>query len=233
MAHAGIQIDQRSTPEQIANGLRDMILRGDLLPGDPVRESLIASDLRVSRNTVREAVRLLERTGLITYEMNRGARVRNPSREEVVDLFAARLAIEAGATMIGSITEAEEPLRRAFDKLDSALERGASEEALQADLNFHVTIVAMGNSSRLNSAYRRILNEFRLHLVILSKAVGEYGKAEQIRKDHLGILEAFNSGEVDRAVEALRVHTTQSRTACLEALNLSNLIDEVDLTGGS
>lgn len=198
-----------------------MILRGDLSPGEPIRESSLASDLGVSRNTVREAVRILERTGLISYEMNRGASVRNPSRAEVEDLFKARLAIEIGATQIGSMAEVQAPLRQAFDKLDDALSRGAIDEALQADLDFHTTIVAMGKCSRLDSAYRRILNEFQLHLAILSKTEGEYAKPDQIRAEHLDVLDAFESGDVNDAVAALAVHTDLSQRACLAALDRS------------
>lgn len=206
MAAKGIQIDQRSTSEQIANGLRDMILRGELTPGEPIRESVLASDLGVSRNTVREAVRILERTGLISYEMNRGASVRKPSREELEDLYAARLAIEIGAAQIGSLADVREPLRRAFDELIEALDSGATEKALQADLAFHATAVAMGGSGRLDSAFRRILNELQLYLAILSKAEGEYAQPDQVRSEHLEILRAYESGRVAAVIEALTVH---------------------------
>lgn len=198
-----------------------MILRGDLRPGEPIRESLIASDLGVSRNTVREAVRILERTDLITYEMNRGARVRSPSRDEVEDLYKARLAIECGAVLVGSIEEVQAPLRQAFRKLEAALEQGNSDQALRADLDFHTTIVAMGRCDRLDAAYRRCLDEFQLCLAILSKTVGEYEKPEQIRGEHLDVLNAFEEGDVRTVIKSLRVHTELSQTACLAALDLS------------
>ncbi len=210
MGVKGIQIDQRSTSEQIANGLRDMILRGELAPGEQIRESVLAADLGVSRNTVREAVRILERTGLISHEMNRGASVRQPSLVELEDLYAARLAIEIGAAHTVSPTDSREPLRQAFDELLEAVESGATEKALQADLAFHATAVAMAGSSRLDAAFRRILNELQLYLAILSKAEGEYAKPEQVRTEHLAILEAYESGEIATVIDVLTVHVQEN-----------------------
>jgi DNA-binding GntR family transcriptional regulator len=201
-----IEIEQRSASEQIAHGLRDMILRGELAPGEPIRESVLASDLGVSRNTVREAVRILERTGLTSYEMNRGASVRQPSRPELEDLYTARLAIEIGAAQVAPLAEAGEPLFKAYEKLEQAIDRGIVEDAVRADMEFHSTAVAVAGSKRLDVAFQRILNELQLYLAILSKAEGEYAKPEQVTSEHKAILGAYQSGEVTRVIDELTVH---------------------------
>lgn len=210
-----IQIEQQSTSEQIANGLRDMILRGDLEPGEPIRESVLAGELGVSRNTVREAVRILDRTGLISYEMNRGARVRKPTREELEDLYTARLAIEIGAAQVAPLTEVAVELRKAFDELIAAIKKGVTEEAVRADLEFHRTAVAGAGSQRLNEAFRRTLDELQLYLAILSKAEDEYAKSDKIAAEHWEIVQAFESGKPEAAVAALTDHarTNSARLA--------------------
>ena len=81
----------------MAKGLRDKILRGDLGPGQPLRENAIALALKISRNTVREAVRLLEQSGLVKYEFNRGTVVIDPSVDDLMELYCARLALEVAA----------------------------------------------------------------------------------------------------------------------------------------
>ena len=80
-----IRIVGRSSAQQIADGLMDMILEGELKPGERIRESVIAEQLGISRNTVREAVRLLQGTGLVRYVFNRGLAVWNPSAARRAD----------------------------------------------------------------------------------------------------------------------------------------------------
>lgn len=114
-----IQIVGRSSAQQIADGLMDMILEGELKPGERIRELVIAEQLGgISRNTVREAVRLLQGTGLVRYVFNRGLAVWNPSDEEVLDIYRARLHLETAAaasvgydTDLTSLNAAMEPSR--------------------------------------------------------------------------------------------------------------------------
>ena len=62
-------------PEWVADALRDRILAGELRPGRPLREIALAASLDVSRNSLREGLRLLSAEGLITQIPNKGAAV--------------------------------------------------------------------------------------------------------------------------------------------------------------
>lgn len=201
-----IEIDRRSTPEQIARGLTRLVLSGELPPGRPLRESVIASELRVSRNTVREAVRLLERSGLVRYEINRGAVVREPSEADLHDLYQARLAIEVGAAWIahesaGAVTAAKE----ALDQLRAALATGTAEAAICADLDFHAALVASAGSSRLDDAFASMLNELRLYLTILFTD-DACGDLDRVTAEHAGIAQALASGDRQRLASQLAEH---------------------------
>ena len=99
----------------------DMILEGELKPGERIRESVIAEQLGASNDTVREAVRLLQGTGLVRYVFNRGLAVWNPSDEEVLDIYRARLHLETvAAASVGYDTDLT-PLTVAFDALKMAM----------------------------------------------------------------------------------------------------------------
>jgi DNA-binding GntR family transcriptional regulator len=214
---SSIEINRRSTPEQIARGLSRLVLSGELPPGRPLRESVIAAELGVSRNTVREAVRLLERSGLVRYELNRGAVVREPSQADLEDVYHARLAIEVGAAYTAKDGDpAVKLVNEALDRLRAALASGDVEAAITADLDFHATLVSSAGSARLDAAFAPVLNELRLYLTILSTA-DEYEDVERITAEHVVIAEAFASGDRRRLASEISEHilTNAARVAAI------------------
>ena len=86
-----------STAEKVADILRTRILQGYFPPGDRLAEGAIGGALGVSRNTLREAFRLLGHEGLLVQELNRGVFVRVPTMEDVVDIYRVRRFVEGQA----------------------------------------------------------------------------------------------------------------------------------------
>src|SRR5690606_17556207 len=84
-----------SVPEQIAHRICTAILSGELKQGQRVAEIPLAQSFNVSRGPVREAVRILEHEGLVTFSPRRGAQVTELSTEEVEQLFDIRAALSA------------------------------------------------------------------------------------------------------------------------------------------
>lgn len=201
-----ISIDRQSTPAQIARGLTELILRHELPTGRPIRESVLAAELGVSRNTVREAIRILERSGLVRHEMNRGAVVREPSVDDLRDLFEARLAIEVGAAMAAPLPAAALAVRGAFTQLSAALAASDAEAAIASDLAFHTAIVGAVGSSRLTAAFTPLINELRLYLSILAVAENEYDDVGRIAAEHEVIVVAFEAHDRHRAAQEITAH---------------------------
>lgn len=86
-------------PGYIAAWIADRIQFGDFKPGESIRELTIADHFDVSRGPVREALRLLDRDGLVTLNGRKGATVRDLSPEEIDALFRIRaemFAVQAG-----------------------------------------------------------------------------------------------------------------------------------------
>ena len=83
----------RSLPEQIAGQLSERIVTGAYLPGQRILEQAIAAEFAVSRGPVREALRLLERDGLVTILPRRGAQITNLSTAEVKEIFDIRAVL--------------------------------------------------------------------------------------------------------------------------------------------
>jgi DNA-binding GntR family transcriptional regulator len=83
----------QSLPEQIAAQLSERIVTGLYAPGQRIMEQAIAAEFAVSRGPVREALRLLERDGLVTILPRRGAQITNLSSAEVKEIFDIRAAL--------------------------------------------------------------------------------------------------------------------------------------------
>jgi len=83
----------QSLPEQIAAQLSARIVSGHYAPGQRVMEQAIAAEFSVSRGPVREALRLLERDGLVTILPRRGAQVTSLTTEEVREIFDIRAVL--------------------------------------------------------------------------------------------------------------------------------------------
>lgn len=82
-----------SLPEQIAEAIGNAIITGDLEPGQRIQEQGIAGKFEVSRGPVREALRILERDGMVQILPRRGAQVTYLSIDEVNDIFAIRASL--------------------------------------------------------------------------------------------------------------------------------------------
>ncbi|HET6547316.1 MAG TPA: GntR family transcriptional regulator [Solirubrobacter sp.] len=217
---SSIALDRRSTAEQIAIGLSRLVLSGELAPGLPLKESAIATDLGVSRNTVREAVRIVERSGLVRYELNRGAVVREPSADDLQDVYQARLAIELGAVYtMPDDAMTDTTLTAALDALRTEAEKGVLEGTISADLDFHAALVAAAGSARLSDAYAPVLNELRLYLTILSVRDAEFEDPERLIAEHLLIADAFVVGDREGLAKEVINHCAANRDRVAQILD--------------
>jgi DNA-binding GntR family transcriptional regulator len=81
----------------VHDALRERILRGDLRPGQEVSQVKLAREMGVSRTPLREAMRMLQREGLVDGQANRSPRVASFSLPDMEELYCARLPVEAVA----------------------------------------------------------------------------------------------------------------------------------------
>lgn len=202
----GLVIHRQTAAQQVADGLASRILSGAFGAGDRLRESAVATELGVARNTVREAVRILELSGLVRHEVNRGAVVISPTPEKVEALYAARERLETAAAARPASPDHLARLRRAYRRLEEAATTHEPAPIVDVDLDFHSAIVAMLDSTRLDAFYAELMVELRFYLVVLSVEDREFERPEDLLVEHKGILTAIESGDRDAAVQAVRSH---------------------------
>jgi DNA-binding GntR family transcriptional regulator len=202
----GISIRRVSTASQVAEAMTDLILRGEIKAGVHLRENALVTSLGVSRNTVREAVRLLEQSGLVRHEFNHGAVVIEPSIEDLTGLYRARLHVEAAAAAIKATPEQIAQVRAAYDALHDEAQAGDVREIVSKDLAFHASVVALLGSKRLDSFFAQIMVELRFYLQVLSFEDREYERPETFIHEHKTIMDMIEVGDTVRAAEAVSDH---------------------------
>jgi DNA-binding GntR family transcriptional regulator len=202
----GLVVRRTTTAQQVADGLCERILNGAFAPGDRLRESAIAAELGVARNTVREAVRILELGGLVRYEVNRGAVVIPATLEELDALYTARERLETAAVCRVPSADQLAAIEQAYGDLVQAAGSRDSRRIVDGDLAFHSAVVAMLGSARLDAFFRDLTQELRFYLMVLSVEDREFEDAGKIVAEHTAILAAIRSGEPEVAAGQVRFH---------------------------
>ena len=88
--------------DDIARAIEDEIVSGVIPPGTVLRQETLSARFEVSRTPVREALRRLAALGLVSFEPNRGVRVRSISADELREAFLVRAELEALATEVAT-----------------------------------------------------------------------------------------------------------------------------------
>lgn len=161
------QADPRKpTPLQgttLADALRTQIIEGAFAPGERLSEAALAERLDVSRNTLREAFRVLAQVGLIEHVPHRGVSVASPSTSDVIDIYRARRQIECGVLREASpLHPGVAAMRSALERAEAALEAADWVGVGSANMAFHGALVSLADSPRLSRAHDQLAAELRL-----------------------------------------------------------------------
>ncbi len=197
-----LTLERQSTPSQITDALEGEILDGSLKPGERLREAQLAEAFSVSRNSVREALRVLERKGLVRHIPHRGAEVIKLTEEDVDDLFRARTVLErAGLRLVADSEEAMTRLMQEVEGIEAAAKARDTADLLEHDLSFHRTLVEQIGSRRLDDQYVTLQRELRLAL----RQLDTFDPMKQV-DEHREIVEALQAGDRDGADAVLKRH---------------------------
>ncbi|MFI5821335.1 GntR family transcriptional regulator [Streptomyces rishiriensis] len=152
------------TAERVAAALRQQVTEGHIRPGTQLSEEAVAASLGVSRNTLREAFRLLTHEQLLVHQLNRGVFVRVLDADDVVELYRLRRLMEGAAVreLAGAPDRVIEGIRASVEEGERAAAELRWAEVATADLHFHHGIVGLAGSPRLEEFMLRVHAELRL-----------------------------------------------------------------------
>jgi DNA-binding GntR family transcriptional regulator len=199
LAQGKADLERASTAQKVADMLRERVLDGELEPGLRLSEEAIGGALGVSRNTLREAFRLLTRDRILVHEHSRGVFVRRPTSDDVKDLYAARRAIECGALRLwNDVTEARrEAVRAPVRQAVARAEKNDFSKTGSANIQFHRGIVGLAGSARLSDESDRLFAE----LMLAFRVAREMDAFHQTYLPwNRKIVELLNNGTVEQAV---------------------------------
>jgi DNA-binding GntR family transcriptional regulator len=211
-----LSIRRVSAAATMAETLRDELLSGAYLPGTPLSAGELVERSGVSFATAREALAELARDGLVVHSLHRGVEVAPISTADVRDIYAARRVFEVAGlrALLRSRPVDVGWLEAATERMGSAAVAAEHRALVEADLAFHLAIVAAAGSRRLTRAAQGALGELRL---VLSVADRFGDDLPALVADHEYLVEVFRGGHLREAVSALEDHLARGEVLALRA----------------
>ena len=207
--------------DDIKEEVRRMIAQGELLPGERVNEQALAAQLGVGRNATREALRSLERSGLVRIVPNRGAEVRKVSLEAALDLYDLRAGIARTAGRLAATrleADEETTLVALMEQMQGALNARDGAAYHQLNNKFHDHLMAITKNARLIELNNTIETELSLYL---RKGVYTMAQMQLSHAEHSRLVEALRSGKVTETADLFESHILTGKQRMLDTMTRS------------
>ncbi len=210
--------------------IRRRIVSGELAAGSSVSELAMAKALSISRTPIREAIGQLVAEGLLDQNPNRGAVVVQLSRQDIVDLYELREALESFAVSKAARSQLKrgdlDHLRNIADQIpvlkkdlvasgETTLNAEQMQRFVTHDLAFHTLLIRLSANPRI----LKVVNETRLLIRIFAIHRGGHRvtELERIHRQHCEMIAAVTDKDAERAVRLLGDHIQASCSERLEA----------------
>jgi DNA-binding GntR family transcriptional regulator len=213
--------DDHGLVDRLAAAIQSRVLSGEIPTGTRLRQESLAAEFGVSRTPVREALRQLSASGVVTVQPNRGAIVRGPSPREIREAYAVRAELEGfaaelavahlGDAQLDQLREAERLFRLSIEEVIGDLRRGVERdwtrqsEWERANNLFHRVIQEAAGNLQLHEAIAYLHLRFPRDLTWAALSHSSHLLAENVEQ-HRRILEAIEARDPDRARRAMTEH---------------------------
>jgi DNA-binding GntR family transcriptional regulator len=203
---------------KIAGQLKDLIYTGEIQSGERLNEAALALRMGTSRGPIREAIRILAGSGIVTAVMNKGVFVRQISVREMLEIYDLR-ALVFGFAAQRATEHLTDEHRREFERLlkemDEAADTADGSRYYALNLEFHELVLQLSNNKRARQAYVDYVNE--LHL-FRRKYFNSPGNMRKSNSEHRQIYEAISSGSAAKAKTTAERHVLSGRQRLLAML---------------
>jgi DNA-binding GntR family transcriptional regulator len=202
-------------PRSIAEQLKQLIYAGEFKAGDRLNEAALAVRMGTSRGPIREAIRILAGTGLVTPVVNRGVFVRKVSIQEMLEIYDLRALVFgfAAERACEHITDAQRSrFERLLEGMDRAAQAGDSNLYYDLNVQFHELVLVLSNSSRAHQLYDSYVKELHLYRRQNFNAPGNMRRSNV---EHRRIFEAISKGNAAKAKQCAEEHIQAGRQRLL------------------
>lgn len=224
-----VQIHRVSVADQAAGILRQRILTGELRPGTALPEVPFSAALGVSRNTLREAVRILALEGLLKRDIHRGVSVSQLSISDVREIYRLRHMLE-----IAAVQQAEDPsveslrqLRGLVGDYEASVRACDWIRAVDIDFQFHTQLIRFHHNRRLESFYQKLIGELRMGMVLVDRVHDDPSGLVPV---HLEICELLAAGDLEGCAQVLTRHLNDSEARLREIVG--RYVEEREVSAG-
>jgi DNA-binding GntR family transcriptional regulator len=200
-----VGVSRSMLADQVREHLLDGILSGRLAPDSRIVETQVARELGTSQAPVREALRALQAIGIVELSPFRGARVRRPTRREILEAYDVRSALEvlAARLAVGRLSDAEvTELVGLGEAMDRAARESDGHAVAAADAMFHARIVGAAGNRTLERTWRSLEPYSRTYLSLFVPGADPAWSAHL----HAPIVAAIRRRDVDAVAAALDAH---------------------------
>ena len=209
-------LPQNQTVDDLVDWARANIRTGKFAPGQRLIESDIIRETQMSRNKVREALQRLATEGLVTIEPFRGASVKSITRDEVRQIYQARMAIEgfAAAEFAASDNpELKQRLKQTQREMNKWVKDGDHERFARSNSEWHEIII----DGAENEYFRQFLGRLTIPVYrLLFTTFYSRSRIAVANVDHKKITAAIVNGEPERAETLMREHVENGFKALSE-----------------
>ena len=198
--------NHRPLREIVYEELKMQILKGQIVPGTRMMEVEMAEEMGVSRTPIREAIRKLEKEGLVTIEPRKGAYASQISTKDMVDILEVRQNMEGLAAYYAALRMNDEQKKKLADISDAynkAVIENNMPDMIKFDTAFHHLIVE-GSGNKMLVHMVEQLQELVLRFRYLY--YDDFRRAEKMPREHKMIYDAILNGDTEKARKAADVH---------------------------
>ncbi len=202
-----------------AEALRQMVLTGELRPGDRVIENRLTEELGVSRPPLREAMRVLEQEGLIVQTPRKGAVVAPVTPHDIYEIVSLREEIEQIAVRLGVPVRSQERLdrlRQAFQALQDAAEEPGAARVVETSFAFHLAIVGLAGHRRLEDVYRSLSLQMRMCMAMNRRVRAEIETPREDAARHRPLMDLVEAGDYEGMAHAVAHHGQRTYLLTIE-----------------
>ncbi len=203
-----LSIANTSLNERVAEMVRQKIVQGEFMPGQKLSEAALSDSLAISRNTLREVFRTLTKEGLLKHTPNRGVFVATPSMASIIDIYRVRRMIECQALAQAYPRHpAKKRMQQAVDRAETCRDAGDWLGVGTANMEFHMAVVELADSERLNNFFSHLLVELRLAFGLLNDPEFLHAPYVSMNRRIMELVEAEQLPEASTALNDYLVHS--------------------------
>jgi len=199
---------RRSLADQVSERLREAILRGRLPPGEQLQAYRLAETMAISPGPVRDALRRLEREGLVIMQPGRTPVVADLSHQDLDEVFGLRRVLEQLAVKYAcqnGTGDDWDAMQAIINTLAAEVARGITEEiSAELDLQFHDLLYQAARHRRLIAFWSDLRPQ--IHVFLLRRNLADPHFQEFAVAGHQEVLDALKSRDQHRAAAVIQEH---------------------------